>query len=73
MGTTCDWVSAPPCRFTEEAARERKKLDSEVVETEEMKAKRLEKAVRQETIKEQVQVRECRGPPTISGPLGSGC
>ena len=47
-------------RFTDEAAKERKKLDSEVVETEEMKAKRLEKAVRQETIKEQVQVR--RGP-----------
>eukprot|EP00903_Cladosiphon_okamuranus_P006576 g6424.t1 len=42
-------------RFTDEAAKERKKLDSEVVETEEMKAKRLEKAVRQETIKEQVQ------------------
>ncbi|CAM9500835.1 unnamed protein product [Hapterophycus canaliculatus] len=42
-------------RFTDEAARERKKLDSEVVETEEMKAKRLEKAKRQETIKEQVQ------------------
>lgn len=47
-------------RFTDEAAKERKKLDSEVVETEEMKVKRLEKAVRQETIKEQVQVRLAR-------------
>lgn len=45
-------------RYTDEAARERKKLDSEVVETADMKAKRLEKAVRQETIKEQVQVRD---------------
>lgn len=44
-------------RFTDEAARERKKLDTEVEETEEMKTKRLEKAVREETIKEQVQVR----------------
>lgn len=49
------------CRFTDEAARERKKLDTEVAETEEMKAKRLEKAVRQETIKEQVQVRPGEG------------
>lgn len=47
----------PRRRFTDEAARERKKLDSEVVETVEMKTKRLEKAVREETIKEQVQVR----------------
>ncbi|CAM9903570.1 unnamed protein product [Pylaiella littoralis] len=47
--------SAEDDRFTDEAAKERKKLDSEVVETEEMKTKRLEKAVRQETIKEQVQ------------------
>ncbi|CAB1099938.1 unnamed protein product [Ectocarpus sp. CCAP 1310/34] len=49
--------SAEDDRYTDEAARERKKLDSEVVETADMKAKRLEKAVRQETIKEQVQVR----------------
>lgn len=49
-------------RFTDEAAKERKKLDSEVVETEEMKAARLEKAVRQETIKEQVQVRYTEPP-----------
>ncbi|CAN0180750.1 unnamed protein product [Ectocarpus sp. 12 AP-2014] len=47
--------SAEDDRYTDEAARERKKLDSEVVETADMKAKRLEKAVRQETIKEQVQ------------------
>lgn len=44
-------------RFTDEAARDRKKLDTEVEETEEMKAKRLEKAAREETIKEQVQVK----------------
>lgn len=50
-------LPAPYYRFTDEAARERKKLDSEVVETKEMKTKRLEKAVREETIKEQVQVR----------------
>ncbi|CAM9514704.1 unnamed protein product, partial [Laminaria digitata] len=47
--------SAEDDKFTDEAARERKKLDSEVVETKEMKTKRLEKAVREETIKEQVQ------------------
>ena len=45
-------------RFTDEAARDRKKLDTEVEETEEMKAKRLEKAAREETIKEQVQVHD---------------
>lgn len=57
-------------RFTDEAARERKKLDSEVVETVEMKTKRLEKAVREETIKEQVQVRFIAA---LSGKHGFGC
>lgn len=45
-------------RFTDEAARDRKKLDTEVEETDEMKTKRLEKAAREETIKEQVQVHD---------------